>query len=298
MRRSPLTDFEIPTSTQIATQHVAPEVEQVCLYLHTAVEVIPDTAPLLTLDAVTGCRRGELVTIRRSMVFPADLMVKVVVAADGKTVKLTKNRKVRDVSVDAETMAMLLRHCALMDERAAAAGLEIAPDAFVFSLALDCSEPMSTDYFTKQVGRLKEQLGIEDKRPETIELENEALRLRRLPVGERPAERPGPRPRGGMSLEEIEKRLGRSTGWASRAVRSAERREALAAEGKIEWFDGSIPALRRFTSTELVDVGFNIKMVAQRQGHSPEVLNKHYNRPRRAADRKAAEHLGRVIHSH
>lgn len=41
---------------------------------------------LLALDAVTGCRRGELVTIRRSMLFPADLMIKVEVAADGKKV--------------------------------------------------------------------------------------------------------------------------------------------------------------------------------------------------------------------
>ena len=49
-----------------AHQLAAPEVEEVCLLLTTAVEVIPDVAPVLVLDAVTGMRRGELVTIRRT----------------------------------------------------------------------------------------------------------------------------------------------------------------------------------------------------------------------------------------
>ncbi len=55
-------------------------------------------------------------------------------------------------------------------------------------------------------------------------------------------------------------------------------------------------ALRKFTSSELLDAGFNISMVAQRQGHGPQVLAKHYAKRRRSADRKAAEHLGRVVH--
>jgi hypothetical protein len=39
-----------------------------------------------------------------------------------------------------------------------------------------------------------------------------------------------------------------------------------------------------------------ISMVAQRQGHGPQVLVKHYARSRPSADRKAAEHLGQVVH--
>ena len=61
-------------------------------------------------------------------------------------------------------------------------------------------------------------------------------------------------------------------------------------------FDGSILALRKFTSSELLDNGFNISMVAQRQGHGPQVLAKHYAKSRRSAERKAADHLGRVVH--
>lgn len=57
-----------------------------------------------------------------------------------------------------------------------------------------------------------------------------------------------------------------------------------------------IPALRTFTSSELLDAGFNVSMVAQRQGHGPQVLVKHYAKSRRSSDRKAAEHLGRLVH--
>jgi hypothetical protein len=63
-------------------------------------------------------------------------------------------------------------------------------------------------------------------------------------------------------------------------------------------FDGSILALRKFTSSELLDAGFNVSMVAQRQGHGTQVLVKHYAKGRVSADRKAAEHLGRVVHQH
>jgi integrase len=296
--RSPMADFELPTSVHVAREHTPPEVEQLCLLLETAVEVVADVAPLLTLGAVTGMRRGELVTVRRSRLHPDDGQLTVDAATDGKRVKPTKTRKERKVAVDPETMDMLLRHCAHMDERAELCGLKVAPDAFVFSLALDCSAPMPPDYVTKRVALLKEHLGIANKRAETIALEDEALRMYRLPPKPRRAGQTGRSTVGGMSYEAIGKQLGRSERWATLAVASAERREAVQARGDRThtMFDGSILALRKFTSSELLDAGFNISMVAQRQGHGPQVLAKHYAKARRSADRKAAEHLGRVVH--
>jgi hypothetical protein len=75
-------------------------------------------------------------------------------------------------------------------------------------------------------------------------------------------------PKGGRSSREIGEALGRSERWAPMAVQAAERREQAKQAGleRIP-FDGSIVALRRFTSSELLDAGFNISMVAQRQGH-------------------------------
>jgi hypothetical protein len=80
------------------------------------------------------------------------------------------------------------------------------------------------------------------------------------------------------------------------AVASAERRQAALARGLKLDFDGSILALRKFTSTELLDAGFNISMVAARQGHGPGVLVKHYSKARKSADRRAADHLGKLVH--
>lgn len=294
--RNPMAEFQLPTSLHVAREHVPPEVDQLSRYLATAVEVVPDIAPVLTLGAVTGMRRGELVSIRRSGLDVKRGRLRVDTAISGKRVKTTKTRRERDVALDAETLAILRRHCELMDEHAQACGVEVAPEGFVFSLDPDCSRPMPAEYLTRHVAVLKDHLGISNKRPETIQLEDEALRLfRQDPRPRRPGQT-GPAPKGGMSFPEIGRRLGRSARWAELAVRSAFRREEAVARGEIEFFDGSILALRKFTSSELLDAGFNISMVAQRQGHGPQVLVTHYARARRSADRKAAEYLGHVVH--
>jgi integrase len=296
VRRNPMADFELPTSRHVACEHAPPEVEQLSLYLQTALEVVPDVAPVLTLGAVTGMRRGELVSVRRSRLLPRQGKLTVDSSSDGRRVKTTKTRTVRDVAVDAATMAMLERHCERMDDRAALFGARVAADGFVFSLEPDCSLPMAADYLTKQVAVLKEHLGISTKRPETIAREDEALRLFRQQPAHRPKGKTGPALKGGMSYEEIGRRLGRSGRWAFDAVASALRREQVAARVPVDLFDGSIVALRKFTSSELLDAGFNISMVAQRQGHGPQVLVKHYARSRPSADRKAADYLGAVVH--
>jgi integrase len=296
VQRSPMADFQLPTSVHVARAYVPPEVDQLIRYLSAAMEVVPDVAPVLTLGAVTGMRRGELVTIRRSGLDAERRRLRVDTAISGKRVKTTKTRNERDVLVDAETVTLLQRHCESMDERAEACGVEIETNGFVFSQDPDCSRPMPAEYLTQQVAVLKEHLGISNKRPETLELEGEALRLFRQPPAPRRPGQTGPAPKGGLSFPEIGRRLGRSRRWAELAVRSALRREEASARGGIEFFDGSILALRKFTSSELLDAGFNISMVAQRQGHGPQVLVTHYARSRPSAERKAAEYLGQVVH--
>ena len=297
--RDPMVEFEVPTSSYLPKERTPPEVEQMTLLLATAVEAVPDVAPLLMLGAVTGMRRGELVGIRRSRLMRDDLRITVDSAvSESRRVKGTKTRRQRTFHVDTETMAMLDRVCHELDERAALAGVPTCGDPFLFSLTADGSQPMAPDYVTKRVAILKGHLGIEDKRPETIQLEDEALRLRRQPPLPRPTGVTGPAPRGGMSFREIGERLGRSERWASLAVEAAVRREKATAAGLgTVGFDGSILALRKFTSSELLDAGFNISMVAQRQGHGPQVLTRHYSKSRASSDRKAAEHLGRVVHT-
>jgi integrase len=258
---------------------------------------VPDVAPVLALGAVTGMRRGELVGIRRSKIdwHNGRLTVDTAIGSSGR-VKTTKTRTERSFYVDRATLAMLRRHCDAMDERAHLCGCEVAPDGFVFSLAPDCSTPMPADHLTKRVAVLKDHLGVPAKRAETIRLEDEALGLYRRTRRPRTPGKTGPAPRGGMSFREIGERLGRSERWAVSAVASAQRRENAAARMPDEFFDASVVALRKFTSSELLDAGFNISMVAARQGHGPQVLVKHYAKSRRSADRRAAEHLGAIVY--
>ena len=293
--RNPMVGYQLPTSTHISREVVPPEVEQVALLLATAFEVVPDVAEILVLGATTGMRRGELVGIRASSLRLDKQQLRVTTAVSGKRVKPTKTRTERDVALDEETTAMLARVLQHRREVAAFIGVPIADDPFLFSHAPDSSTPMPPDYVTKRVAVLKGNLGIEDKQPATIAAEDEALRLYRGAPQPRPKGKTGPKPKGGMSFAEIGVALGRSERWASLAVEAAQRREAAAASGT-RAFDGSVLALRKFTSSELLDAGFSVAAVAQRQGHGPQVLVKHYGKRRESADRKAAEHLGRVVH--
>jgi integrase len=294
---SPMRDFELPTSRYVSRERTPPEAEELSLLLNAAAQNVPEIAPLLVLGAVTGMRRGELVGLRRSRIKWDDSRVVVDAAVDeGRRVKGTKTRRERSLFLDTETMDMLRRHCQQIDQRAGDYGITIDPHAFLFSLTTDCSTPMPPDYVTKRVAVLKDHLGIAAKRPETVALEDGALRLFRQP---RPRERrtiTGPLPTGGMSYREIAEQLQRSERWVALAIASATRRETASARGDALDFDGSILALRRFTSSELLDSGFNISLVAQRQGHGPGVLVNNYSKGRKSADRNAAEHLGRVVH--
>ena len=60
-------------------------------------------------------------------------------------------------------------------------------------------------------------------------------------------------------------------------------------------FDSTILALRKFTTTELMDAGFSPSAVSGRQGHTVQVMLSHYSKRRRSADEAAAAHLGRKV---
>ena len=61
-------------------------------------------------------------------------------------------------------------------------------------------------------------------------------------------------------------------------------------------FDATILAMRKWTTTELMDAGFNPSAVSGRQGHTVQVMLEHYSSRRRSADQAAAEHLGSRVH--
>lgn len=293
---NPATDFQLPKSSYVASEKLPPEAADISLILGGALEHTPDIAFILTLAATTGARLGELVALRISDIDEQHqtLAVRSAMDVDGsvKDPKRAKHR--RQIDLDDKTLDMLLRHVDEIAERAAMFRLKLSSDAYLFSLEPDCSTPIPSSRVTKRLQILKGHLGVEDKRPETIALEVEALRLRREGSVDRSG-RPGPRPLDGaaMSYDDIAASLGRSQMWAKRACEAALRREQANVRRD---FNLSFNGLRKFTSSELLDAGFNLSVVAQRQGHGPEVLAKHYSKARLSARREAAQHLGRVVH--
>lgn len=61
-------------------------------------------------------------------------------------------------------------------------------------------------------------------------------------------------------------------------------------------FSATILAMRKWTSTELMDAGFNPAAVSGRQGHTVQVMLNNYSSRRASADQAAADHLGSRVH--
>lgn len=294
----PMLGFQMPKSTYVPSERLPPEAADISVILHAALEHTPDIAPILVLAATTGARLGELVVLRRSDVDWQRRMMWVHSAADlDGTLKGPKRpQHRRQVPLDEATLEVLRRQLEELEERTAFIGVPIDPDPFIFSIEPDCSKAIARSRVTKPLQVLKGHLGVEDKRAETIALEDEALRLRRHGSADRTG-RPGPPPRDGaaMSYDDIAAALGRSQMWAARACESALRRERAGGEQRAS-FNLSFNGFRKFSSSELLDAGFDLSVVAQRQGHGPQVLVKHYSKARMSAQRKAADHLGHVAH--
>ncbi len=117
--QNPMAEFQMPTSTFRSKERTPPEVEELSLLLSTAVTETPDIAPLLVLGAVTGIRRGELVGIPMAAVAwrKKQITIASAISSSGK-VKATKTRQSRTFHIDAETIAMLKRHCDQMSQTA------------------------------------------------------------------------------------------------------------------------------------------------------------------------------------
>ncbi|MCU1491294.1 MAG: integrase family protein [Acidimicrobiaceae bacterium] len=227
----PMLGFQLPRSTYVPRERLPPEAADISLILHSALEHTPDIAPILTLAATTCARLGELVAPRRSDIHweRQTMWVNAAADVDGTLKDPKRAQHRREVPLDDGTLAVLRRQLEQMEERAAIFEVPLAADPFIFSLEPDCSKPINPDRVTKRLQVLKGHLGVEDKRPETIVLEDQALLLRRSGAVDRTG-RPGPPPREGaaMSYGDIAKSLGRTEMWAKRACAAAIRREYAA----------------------------------------------------------------------
>jgi lysozyme family protein len=125
----------------------------------------PDWGTMVWLTMTTGSRRGELCALRW---FHVDIAAGVLTVkramseADGVLEeKDTKTHQKRRVTIDPETIAILTEHWDRCVARAAALGLTLSRDAFVFSGQPDGSEPLKPGSVTQRYGRLADRLGID-----------------------------------------------------------------------------------------------------------------------------------------
>lgn len=146
----------------------APSVESVRSVIEAAEERDPRLAPLLMLAALTGMRRGELCALRWTDVDfdrrELDVSRSVVVVPGGVAEKTTKTDRFRIVALDDVGIALLTRHRVNVERWAHEAEVTLAPDAFVFSHAIDGSKPFRPDNVTGFFTRVRDSLGLNEVR--------------------------------------------------------------------------------------------------------------------------------------
>lgn len=143
----------------------------------------PDLAALIFVDATTGMRRGEICGLRfcdidaeagaatiwwRCSDLPKDQTA--VLAGRGTVLKAfpngvvmlsaTKNKKRRRFALDPITLAVLMEQKARAEARCEALGVELDPDAFVWSQVVDHSEPWRPDRVSGAFTALRNREGL------------------------------------------------------------------------------------------------------------------------------------------
>ncbi|MGH3568605.1 MAG: site-specific integrase, partial [Pseudonocardia sp.] len=124
----------------------------------------PDWAVLVWLTMVTGFQRGELCALRwrhLDLVSGVLAVERSIAQLNGRTwEKDTKTHQNRRIALDPETIALLTGHRQLCMDRAAAVGVDLALDAFMFSPAVDGSAHFTPSSVSQRYSRLAKRLGI------------------------------------------------------------------------------------------------------------------------------------------
>lgn len=127
----------------------------------------PEKARAIFVSATTGLRRAELCALPLARDIDWETGTATVawsileLPRRPLTEIPTKNRRERRVALDELTMGMLRAQVDFMRDRAAAAGVELLPDAYVYSDAIDGSEPWRPGSITLFFGRLRSRVGLD-----------------------------------------------------------------------------------------------------------------------------------------
>ena len=127
----------------------------------------PEYARLFFIAATTGARRGELCALRIGQdLDTAEQVVEIarnlielprVPLAEGPT----KGRRARPVAIDDLTQQMVAAQIQMMETRATECGVDLLPNAFLFSDSPDGSQPWRPSAVTRYFTRLRDRLELE-----------------------------------------------------------------------------------------------------------------------------------------
>lgn len=160
---SPMDQAEPPSAPPPDPQPPTPD--EAARLIAEAGRVDPDWGMLVWLTMVTGARRGELCGLRWRHVDldRAVVTVRRAIAQDGTETeeKDTKTHQRRHVTIDPGTVAALEEHRQRWEDRTAALGLPLWPDAFVFSNAPDGTTNLLPSSVTQRYGRMARRLAID-----------------------------------------------------------------------------------------------------------------------------------------
>jgi integrase len=124
----------------------------------------PDLAPLFTVAATTGCRRGEFCGLQWGDIdFEKATMVVARSISDtpgNVVVKDTKTHAARRMALDPMTVELLRRHKETVDRRAKAAGVTIKSTGFIWSQLVDASEPYRPIRVSGTFRGVRDKLGL------------------------------------------------------------------------------------------------------------------------------------------
>jgi integrase len=129
----------------------------------------PEWGLLLWLTMITGCRRGELCSLRWRHVDETRSCMWVQKSTAQPTrapvfEKDTKTEIDRRISLDPQTMALLADHKARAAAQCAELGLELDEDAFLFSATPDYSKPLLPRSVTQRYRRMAIRLKLRSTR--------------------------------------------------------------------------------------------------------------------------------------
>ncbi len=166
MGSNPARDASLPAARRQRIQ--PPDPAKVRALMVAAEAHSPEMGLFIRLAALLGARRGELCGLQWGDINEVAGTVKIrrgiIEVASAMHVKDTKTHAERVVSLDPATAALLRRHRAYVEERAALCEAALVEDAFILSPAPDGSVPLRPNLATDVFRRVRHDVGLDTAR--------------------------------------------------------------------------------------------------------------------------------------